>query len=108
MLILSSIVDVDNPSLSVGGIIALISIAMVFVILALIIFITWFVDKGFSAFRRIFKKSRKSDKNVQQKAGILEIDENDEDLMAAILVASIDYRNECHKNVKVISVKEIK
>ena len=31
-----------------------------------------------------------------------------EDMMAAILVATIDYRNEVKEDVKVISVKEVK
>lgn len=31
----------------------------------------------------------------------------DEDAIVACLVASIDYRNEHHKNVKVISVREV-
>ena len=36
------------------------------------------------------------------------IDINDEDMMAAILVATIDYRNEVKEDVKVINVREVK
>ena len=31
----------------------------------------------------------------------------DDDMMAAVLVATIDYRNETKKDVKVVSVKQI-
>ena len=36
------------------------------------------------------------------------LDENDEDAMVAALVASVDYREQTHMNIKVLSVKEVK
>ena len=106
--ICNAIVDGSGKDLSVGGIIALVSIAMVFIILAIIIFVTWFINAGIGSVGQLAKKRCKKSENPQQKADKISVDINDEDATVAVLVASIDYRNETHKNVKVISVKEIK
>ena len=106
--IYSDIVDTENVSLSVGGIISLVAIGMVFTILAIIIFLTWFINRGVQGVGQLVKKPSKKSKNPQQNPNKISVDLNDEDATVAVLVASIDYRNETHKNVKVISVKEIK
>lgn len=106
--ICSDIVDVSKVELSVGGIISLVAIAMVFTILAIIIFLTWFINRGVQGVGQLIKKPSKKSQNTQQKPDKISADLNDEDATVAVLVASIDYRNETHKNVKVISVKEIK
>lgn len=36
------------------------------------------------------------------------LDENDEDALVAALVAAIDCRNETKKNVRIVSVREVK
>ena len=97
-----------TQKISTGGIIALIAIGMVFAILAIIIFVTWFINAGVSSTGKLFKKRCKKSENPQQNPDKISVDLNDEDATVAVLVASIDYRNETHKNVKVISVKEIK
>ena len=35
------------------------------------------------------------------------LDESDEDATVACLVAAIECRNECHKNVRIVSVREV-
>lgn len=107
MNLIYAIVDGSGRDLSVGGIVALVSIAMVFTILAIIIFVTWFINAGITSVGDLFKKGRKKTENVQESNDKVAVDLNDEDAVVAVLVASIDYRNETHKNVKVISVKEI-
>ena len=90
-----------------GAIVALLCIVMVFLILSLIIFITWVVNI-------VIQKCVKTPAKKEEAAPIPAVntavkpDLNDEDAMIATLVASVDLRNETHKNVKVISVKEIK
>ena len=106
--ICNAIVDGSGNELSVGGIIALVSIAMVFTILAIIIFVTWFINAGIGSVGQLFKKRSKKSQNTQQKPDKISVSLDDEDATVAVLIASIDYRNETHKNVKVISVKEIK
>ena len=106
--IFDAIVDGNGNELSTGGIIALISIAAVFVILAAIIFITWFVNTGINSFGGLFKNRKKNAAKTESNEEKVSVDINDEDAVVAVLVASIDYRNETHKNVKVLSVKEIK
>jgi len=45
---------------------------------------------------------------TQPSPSIVTIDDIlDEDMMVAVLTASIDYRNECKTDVKLVSVKEI-
>lgn len=108
MNVYSGIVPTDEVNLSTGGIIALVSIAMVFTILAIIIFLTWFINRGIQGVGQLVKKPGKSKKIPQQTEEKVSVDLKDEDAVVAVLVASIDYRNETHKNVKVVSVKEIK
>ena len=107
--IFDAIVDGSGRDLSVGGIIALVSIAMVFTILAIIIFVTWFINAGITSVGQLAKRKKENKaENPTINEEKVSVNLNDEDATVAVLVASIDYRNETHKNVKVISVKEIK
>lgn len=86
---------------------ALISIAVVFVILILIMFIVMIVNKV------NIKPSKKENGTVAQavptptKKAITMEDIKDEDMMVAVLVATIDYRNQTKKDVRLVDVKQI-
>ena len=95
-----------------GAISALLSILIVFSVLLIIIGITTLVFKllGLFEMKAEIDKYKQEKNNVtsQNNNSVVNIDTNDDDLMAAILVATIDYRQEIKQDVKVISVKEIK
>ena len=93
-----------------SAIYAIVAILMVFVVLIIIIGITYLVFKGLGYID--LKKeidAAKKPANVEQKpANSVKFDENDEDMVAAVLVATIDYQSEIKQDVKLVSVKEIK
>lgn len=84
-----------------GGIIALLSIAMVFVVLIVIIVLTEIISKF--AGKDEEKQVVPSSKVVAQSLNL-----DDEDATVACLVASIAMREETKKNVQVVSVREVK
>ena len=90
-----------------GALVAIFAIVLVFVILALIIGITYLVNIAINK-----AQSKTSAKKQEEKAvpavETKTIDLSDDDAKAAMLVAAIDMREETKKQVKVISVKEIK
>lgn len=88
-----------------GGIVAVVSILMVFLILVLIIFLTELVAKAMG------NDEEKEETVVETKAvtpSVEHLDLNDEDATVAVLVASIDYRNKTKKNIRVVSIREVK
>lgn len=90
-----------------GAIVCLVAILIVFSVLLVIIGIT----AGVSSLLNKFVKEEKVDptttaNNSTNNSVAINID--DEDMMAAILVATIDYRNEVKEDVKVINVREVK
>lgn len=88
-----------------GGIVAVVSILMVFLILVLIIFLTELVAKDMG------NDEEKEETVVKTKAvtpSVEHLDLNDEDATVAALVASIDYRNKTKKNIRVVSIREVK
>ena len=93
-----------------SAIAALVSILMVFVILLLIIGITHLLFKalGYLDIKKEADKAKKAQKEPETTAKPTLFDENDEDMVAAVLVATIDYRNEINQDVKLVGVKEIK
>lgn len=102
-----------NIGLGDAAIYSILSILLVFLILLVIIGITSLIFTWLSMIEKktgkvFFKKNKnevfKNESNVSNEP----VSINDEDMMAAVLVASIDYRNEIKKDVKVVSVKEIK
>lgn len=87
-----------------GGIVAVVSILMVFLILVLIIFLTELVAKAMG-------NDEEKEETVKTKAvtpSVEHLDLNDEDATVAALVASIDYRNKTKKNIRVVSIREVK
>ena len=96
-------------TLADAGIVALVCIAIVFLMLVLLCLIV-------SAFKYLPKKEEKKETVVKsqpqpivsapQKAFTMD-DIKDEDMMVAALVATIDYYNETKEDVRVVSVKQI-
>lgn len=86
----------------VGALLSIIAIVMVFLILWLIILLTEWIAKV------IVKDEEVKQEAVPTSSGACALNLNDEDATVAALVASIDYRNETKKNVKVVSVREVK
>ncbi len=88
-----------------GGIVAVVSILMVFLILVLIIFLTELVAKAMG------NDEEKEETVVETKVvtpSVEHLDLNDEDATVAALIASIDYRNKTKKNIRVVSIREVK
>ena len=101
-----------------AGLTTFVSIVIVFAVLIVIIFITHFlflginktfeaIDKSDSKFARFLKRNKKVTNEVE-KTTPAKVEITDDDMMAAVLVATIDYQNEVKTDVRVVSVKEIK
>lgn len=93
-----------------SAIAAVVSIVLVFVVLLIIIGITFLVFKLIGVFemKKKVEAAAKALNGTSGDADSCKLDENDEDMVAAALVATIDYRNEIKKDVKLVSIKEIK
>ncbi len=98
---------------SQGALYSILAIVMVFAILLIIIGITTLVFKltGLFDMKAELDASKKSKEEAQAPVATKKANGpvviKDDDMMAAVLVATIDYRNEIGKDVKVVSVKEI-
>lgn len=108
--LLLSLIDGNKKSLGDGALVSIAAIVLVFLILAIIIGIAF-------ASGKMIEKIADGKANETQNVGDnvkkeisqpAKLDVTDEDAVVATLVASIDYRNEIKKDIKVISVKEIK
>lgn len=88
-----------------SAIVALVAICMVFLILLAIIGITFGIFKGMEAFK---KKAPKKQDNNPSSSSEVKFDENNEDMVAAVMVATIDYQQEIKQDVKLVNIKEIK
>lgn len=103
------LIDGSGNSLSDGGLVSILAVILVFLILAIIIIITYFASKVIDKYLTTQKnKTSKLPKNNESSVSKIDVDLNDEDAVVALLVASIDYRNEIKKDFKVKSIKEIK
>jgi len=101
---MNSIIDGSQVSnYGVGGSVALISIAMVFLILLLIIVICELIGKA------IEKATTKNEivQNDTVNKTVNSLNPNDEDALVACLIASIEMRNQIKKNVRVINVRRV-
>lgn len=104
----AGIVHAKYISYGEGGLVVLICMAIVFLMLALLC--------GIVALFKFIAPKKKQE--AQTKNAVLPQleptkpftmeDITDDDMMAAALVATIDYHNEIHEDVRVISIKEIK
>lgn len=86
-----------------GVVYSLISILIVFLIILLICFIV-----GLFKFIKVSEPVQETVKPLVQAQKLSIDDITDDDMMAACLVASIDYRQSVKTDVRVVSVKEIK
>ena len=93
-----------------SAIAAVVAIMMVFLILGAIILITHLVFKalGYLDLKKEIDAAKKPQEMEEKAAKPTQFNENDEDMVAAVLVATIDYQNEIKQDVKLVSVKEIK
>lgn len=94
-----------------SAIAAIVAILMVFLILIIIIGITYLIFKLLGYFelkKQLDEQKENNAKPEQIAAKPAEFDTNNEDMVAAVLVATIDYQNEIKQDVKLVSVKEIK
>lgn len=94
----------DN-NLSQGGAIAILAIVMVFAVLLVIILITELIGKVIQNVTKDEPVLASASANVSNNT---RLDLNDEDATIAALIASIDYREETKKNIRVVSVKEVR
>ena len=89
-----------DGNISVGDalLIALVAILIVFAVLAIIIFVTWSMQKGME--------------KVEAKTNVLPREENkilseDENAVVAALVATMEFYRETGKDVRIVSIKRI-
>lgn len=92
-----------------GALYSILAIAMVFAILLIIIGITTLVFKltGLFDLKKELDAARKAEKGEVAPASTEEVTIKDDDMMAAVLVATIDYRLTHKSDVRVVSVKQI-
>ena len=88
----------ENINIGEAFLVALIAILLVFFVLAVIIFITWVLQKGME--------------KIDAKTNILPREENkilseDENAVVAALVATMEYYRETGKDVRIVSIKRI-
>lgn len=92
-----------------GALYSILAIAMVFAILLIIIGITTLVFKltGLFDLKKELDAAKKAEKGEVAPASAEEVTIKDDDMMAAVLVATIDYRLTHKSDVRVVSVKQI-
>ena len=92
-----------------GALYSILAIAMVFAILLIIIGITTLVFKltGLFDLKKELDAAKKASQGEVAPASTQEVTIKDDDMMAAVLVATIDYRLTHKSDVRVVSVKQI-
>ena len=93
-----------------GALYSILAIAMVFAILLIIIGVTYLVFKltGLFDLKKELDEAKKAKEAASAPATASgEVTIKDDDMMAAVLVATIDYRLTHKSDVRVVSVKEI-
>ena len=90
--------DWDKMNVGEAFLVALVAILIVFMVLAIIIFVTWVMQKGME--------------KIDAKTNILPRDENkilseDENAVVAALVATMEFYRETGKDVRIVSIKRI-
>ena len=103
---LLAILDGNQRDFGNGAIVCLVAILIVFSVLLVIILATSVVSIIINKLQSKTKVESVMNNPVSKPS--LAIDVNNEDMMAAILVATIDYRNEVKQDVRVVSVREVK
>ena len=90
--------DWDKMTIGEAFLVALVAILIVFMVLAIIIFVTWIMQKGME--------------KIDAKTNILPRDETkilseDENAVVASLVATMEFYRETGKDVRIVSIKRI-
>jgi len=101
-----SIINGFGNDLASGAGTAILSIIMVFAILLVIIVLCELIGKIIEKAEKKYLPVIEEDNNCNNETCALNLD--DEDATVACLIASIECRNETHKNVKIVSVREVK
>ena len=88
----------ENMNIGEAFLVALVAILIVFLVLAIIIFVTWLMQKSME--------------KIDAKTNILPRDENkilseDENTVVAALVATMEFHRETGKDVRIVSIKRI-
>lgn len=100
-------------SIGKGALYSVISIAIVFTVLVSIIAITslasLFIMRSGKSKKQALDSANAvvSEKNADTSSAPILFDVNDEEMVAAVLTATADYREETHKNIKLISVRRV-
>ena len=96
-------------SVGEGALYSVLAIAMVFAILLIIIGVTYLVFKitGLFDLKKELDEAKKAKEAASAPASTEEVTIKDDDMMAAVLVATIDYRLTHKSDVRVVSVKQI-
>ena len=107
---MDKIIMLTDMSIGDGAILSLVSILMVFAILLIIIGITSLVFKIVRMFedREKEKNAVVTNEKVSSTPVTKSVEIVDDDMMAAVLVATIDYQSEIKKDIRLISVREVK
>lgn len=107
---MDKIIMLTDMSIGDGAILSLVSILMVFAILLIIIGITSLVFKIVRMFeeREKEKNAVVTNEKVSSTPVTKSVEIVDDNMMAAVLVATIDYQSEIKKDVRLISVREVK
>ncbi len=111
MTLLLSLIDGSGKDFGQGGLVSVIAILLVFAILSVIIAITFGAGKLIDSCAKkddAKKEAKTQTTNNATNQSKIDVDMNDEDAIVATLVASIDFRQQTKKDIKVISIKEIK
>lgn len=103
---LLAVLNGKEAGLGDGAVVSIVSIALVFAILAIIIGITFAVNLIVQKTAK--EQPAKEEVNNSSTPAVKTVTVDSEEAEVAVLVASIDYRNEIKKDIKVVSVKEIK
>ena len=90
--------DWENMNVGQAFLVALVAILIVFLVLAIIILVTWLMQKSME--------------KIEAKTNILPREENkilseDENAVVAALVASMEFYRETGKEVRIVSIKRI-
>lgn len=91
-----------------GALYSIICILVVFSVLAIIILASYGSSKLVDYIQTKNTKEVTEQKTVTPPTEVKNTNITDDDMMAAVLVATIDYRNEVKKDVRLVSVKEVK
>ena len=95
-----------NMGMGEGIFFTILCVIIVFVVIGGIIFGAYFLSKVMDGSKKETKKVENVSSPVINRPRNTNIE--DDDMMAAVLVATIDYRKEINKDVRVVNVKEVK